>query len=108
MWLRPRVEHLSVCVPAVPSHVAMYHKLRRQPIPMRTIVDDVSCEVRPGQLMAILGPSGSGKTSFLDAVALRYEDADVRTAVCSCVLLPAAWRCVDGNACWCAGLRAAQ
>ena len=66
-----RVEHLSVCVPAVPSYVAMYHKLRRHPVPMRTIVDDVSCEVRPGQLMAILGPSGSGKTSFLDAVALR-------------------------------------
>jgi ABC-type multidrug transport system ATPase subunit len=58
---------------------------------MRTIVDDVSCEVRPGQLMAILGPSGSGKTSFLDAVALRYEDdADVRAAISRCVLLLAA------------------
>ena len=54
---------------------------------MRTIVDDVSCEVRPGQLMAILGPSGSGKTSFLDAVALRYEDADLRAAMRSFVLL---------------------
>ena len=43
----------------------------------KVIVNNVSCTVQPGQLLAVLGASGSGKTSFLDAMACRFHDGVV-------------------------------
>lgn len=33
-----------------------------------TAVDDVTLEVRPGEIVGLIGPNGAGKTSFIDAV----------------------------------------
>ncbi len=42
----------------------------------RTVVDDVSFTVDPGEIFAILGPNGAGKTTTVEAIAgLRTRDA---------------------------------
>ncbi|MDQ2727916.1 MAG: ATP-binding cassette domain-containing protein [Actinomycetota bacterium] len=35
----------------------------------RTVLSDVTCEVRPGERIGIIGPSGSGKTSLVHLLA---------------------------------------
>ncbi|KAF9555143.1 hypothetical protein CPC08DRAFT_744300 [Agrocybe pediades] len=43
----------------------------------RTILDNISGCVKPGQVMAIMGASGAGKSTFLDLLARKNKKGDV-------------------------------
>ena len=42
------------------------------------VLDDVSLEVKPGQVVALVGPSGAGKTTLADLVARFYDPVSGR------------------------------
>ena len=43
----------------------------------RTILDNISGSVKPGQVMAIMGASGAGKSTFLDLLARKRKQGNV-------------------------------
>ena len=43
----------------------------------RTILDNISGSVKPGQVMAIMGASGAGKSTFLDLLARERKRGNV-------------------------------
>lgn len=44
-------------------------------VPDKTIIHDFSCDVRPGQTVAIVGPTGAGKTTLMKLL-MRFYDVD--------------------------------
>ena len=42
-------------------------------VPEKTIVHDFSCEVAPGQMVAIVGPTGAGKTTMVKLLMRFYD-----------------------------------
>ena len=44
--------------------------------PDKTIIHDFSCEVQPGQKVAIVGPTGAGKTTMVNLLMRFYELTD--------------------------------
>ena len=43
--------------------------------PDKTVIHDFSCEVKPGQKVAIVGPTGAGKTTMVKLL-MRFYDVD--------------------------------
>lgn len=43
--------------------------------PEKTVIHDFCCEIRPGQMVAIVGPTGAGKTTMVKLL-MRFYDVD--------------------------------
>lgn len=52
-----------------------FHHVRFGYRPDKTIIQDFSCEVKPGQTVAIVGPTGAGKTTMVKLL-MRFYDVD--------------------------------
>jgi len=48
-------------------------------VPNKKILSDLTGEVKPGEVCAVMGPSGSGKTTLMDYIANRIEHRSDRT-----------------------------
>jgi ATP-binding cassette subfamily B protein len=57
----------------ITGSLALFGRLFTYPGATRPAVDDVTVEIRPGQLVALVGPSGAGKTTITALVA-RFAD----------------------------------
>ena len=56
----------------VRGHIVFDH-VRFGYTPDRTIIHDLSLDVRPGQMVAIIGPTGAGKTTLVNLLMRFYE-----------------------------------
>jgi putative ABC transport system ATP-binding protein len=75
------VSAVSVPSPAMFA-ISVRHLYRRYPTPggELTVLDDVSCDITAGSIVAIKGPSGSGKTTLLSILGgLERHDAGAVT-----------------------------
>jgi ABC transporter len=62
----------------VPLSKSIFSSMRRKKSNTpRTILDNVSGQVKAGEIMAILGPSGAGKTTFVECLSGKSKVGDI-------------------------------
>jgi ATP-binding cassette subfamily B protein len=59
--------------PAEVSLASLESVAVQETIPEKTILQDISFTVKPGQLVALVGPSGAGKTTITQLIARFYD-----------------------------------
>lgn len=62
------------------SYKHLTYSVSTKKVVQKVLIDDVSLEVKAGELLAIMGPSGAGKSTLLDLMAFRKQPADGATA----------------------------
>ena len=74
-------------LPARERGAVQFEHVRFGYVPDKTIIHDFSCDIQPGQTVAIVGPTGAGKTTLMKllmrfydvgAGAIRVDGVDVR------------------------------
>ena len=50
-------------------------------VPGKPVLEDISFEVKPGEVVALVGPSGAGKTTLVDLIARFYDPTVGRITV---------------------------
>ena len=60
------------------ENVAFSYPLR----PERTVIEDVSFTIQPGEMVALVGPSGAGKSTLFDLIQRFYDPTRGRLCMC--------------------------
>jgi len=78
----PDVRDLPGAVPAPPLRGAVrFEGVSFAYEPGRPALDQIDCDVLPGQHVALVGPSGSGKTSFVSLILRLYDPTSGRVLI---------------------------
>jgi len=78
----PDVRDMPGAVPAPPLRGAVrFEAVSFAYEPGRPALDEIACDVQPGELIALMGPSGSGKTTFVSLILRLYDPTAGRVLI---------------------------